>query len=61
MRYQEALPEIVKTNPESGKYIPESYPKRVQSKGSVKINSGDLDVELEDLLEQLKNFSQGWN
>ena len=61
VRYQEALPEIVKTNPESGKYIPESYPKRVQSKGSVKINSGDLDVELEDLLEQLKNFSQGWN
>ena len=61
VRYQETLPEIVKTNPESGKYIPESYPERVQSKGSVKINSGDLDVELEDLLEQLKNFSQGWN
>lgn len=61
VRYQEALPEIVKTNPESGKYIPESYPERVQSKGSVKINSGDLDVELEELLEQLKNFSQGWN
>ncbi len=61
VRYQEALPEIVKTNPESGKYIPESYPERVQSKGSVKINSGDSDVELEDLLEQLKNFSQGWH
>jgi len=61
VRYQEALPEIVKTSPESGKYLPESYSERVQSKGSVKINSGDLDVELEDLLEQLKNFSQRWN
>ena len=61
VRYQEALSEIVKTSPESGKYLPESYSERVQSKGSVKINSGDLDVELEDLLEQLKNFSQRWN
>lgn len=61
VRYQEALPGIVKVNPESGKYLPESYPKQVQSKGNVKINAGDSDMELEDILEQLKNFNQGWN
>ena len=60
VRYQEALPGIVKVNPESGKYLPESYPKQIQSKGNVKINAGDSDMELEDILEQLKNFNQGW-
>ena len=61
VRYQEALPEIVKMNPESGKYLPTSYPKQIQSKGNVKINTGDSDMDLEDLLEQLSAFKHGWN
>ncbi len=58
VRYQESLPGMIDSDPESGKFMPEAYRKHVQSKGKVDVSGGDL----EELLKQFNaSFSTGWN
>lgn len=57
VRYQENLPSMIDTDPESGKYMPKAYRKYVQSKGKVDVSGGDL----EELLKQFNtSFNTGW-
>lgn len=57
VRYQESLPGMMDSDPESGKYMPEAYRKHVQSKGKVDVSGGDL----EELLKQFNaSFNTGW-
>lgn len=55
VRYQECLPEIVKSDPESGKFKPSEYRKHVQSQGTVDITGGSL----EDLLKRFSSSGKG--
>lgn len=60
VRYQECLPDMVKSDPESGKYMPTSYRKHIQSQGKVDITGGSL----EDLLKRFNPSGNGnikWN
>ena len=60
VRYQECLPEMIKTDPESGKYMPTAYRKRVQTQGKVDITGGSL----EELLKRFSSSGSGnidWN
>lgn len=55
VRYQESLPNMIKSDPESGKYMPESYRKHVQAQGKVDIIGGSL----EDLLKSFSSSGSG--
>ncbi len=55
VRYQECLPEMVKSDPESGKFKPSEYRKHVQSQGTVDITGGSL----EDLLKRFSSSGKG--
>ena len=60
VRYQECLPEMIKSDPESGKYMPKAYRKHIQSQGKVDITGGSL----EDLLKRFSSSGSGninWN
>ncbi len=57
VRYQECLPGMIESDPESGKYMPTAYRKHIQSKGKVDVSGGNL----EDLLKQFNaGFSTDW-
>ena len=57
VRYQESLPSMMETDPESGKYMPEAYRKHVDSRGKVDVSGGNL----EELLKQFNaSFNTGW-
>lgn len=55
VRYQECLPEMVKSDPESGKFKPSEYRKHVHSQGTVDITGGSL----EDLLKRFSSSGKG--
>lgn len=60
VRYQECLPDMVKSDPESGKYMPTTYRKYIPSQGKVDITGGSL----EDLLKRFSSSGSGnisWN
>lgn len=60
VRYQECLPDMIKSDPESGKYMPSAYRKHIQSQGKVDITGGSL----EDLLKRFSSSGSGninWN
>lgn len=60
VRYQECLPDMVESDPESGKYMPTAYRKHIQSQGKVDITGGSL----EDLLKRFNPSGNGnikWN
>lgn len=60
VRYQECLPDMVKSDPESGKYMPSAYRKHIQSQGKIDITGGSL----EDLLKRFSSSGSGninWN
>ena len=51
---------MIKSDPESGKYMPSAYRKHIQSQGKVDITGGSL----EDLLKRFSSSGSGninWN
>lgn len=60
VRYQECLPDMVKSDAESGKYMPTAYRKHIQSQDKVNIIGGSLD----DLLKKFSSSGSrniNWN
>ena len=58
VRYQELLPSMIESDPESGKYMPDTYRKHVQTLSKVDVSGGSLEELLKRTLG--KDISTGW-